>query len=73
MSTRMLRPPEAFDISMNLLQYLRVFTTSPGIVRALSLCATPPDILDLTGSELVSMRTIAEEFGGEFGVVRYSP
>jgi nucleoside-diphosphate-sugar epimerase len=38
------------------------------VIRALPLCATPPDILNLTGPELVSLRELAKGFGREFGV-----
>jgi nucleoside-diphosphate-sugar epimerase len=37
-------------------------------LRSLSLCGTPPAILNLTGPETLSTRWIAEEFGRRFGV-----
>ena len=36
--------------------------------RAFRLCAVPPDILNLTGPEILSVRQIAQAFGRHFGV-----
>ncbi|HKJ68542.1 MAG TPA: NAD-dependent epimerase/dehydratase family protein [bacterium] len=35
--------------------------------RSLSLCASPAEILNVTGPDILSVRAIAEEFGGRFG------
>jgi nucleoside-diphosphate-sugar epimerase len=35
--------------------------------RSLELCASPPAILNVTGSERIAVRTIAEWFGARFG------
>ncbi len=37
-------------------------------LRAFPLCASPPDILNLTGPETLSVRWIAQEFGRHFSV-----
>ncbi len=37
-------------------------------MRALDLCDTPAEILNLTGPEVISVRKIAETFGKRFGV-----
>jgi nucleoside-diphosphate-sugar epimerase len=36
-------------------------------LRSLALCSSPPCILNVTGPDLVSVRTVAEEFGRHFG------
>ncbi len=37
-------------------------------LRAFSLCSSPPAVLNVTGPETLSVRGIAERFGGLFGV-----
>lgn len=37
-------------------------------LRSLPLCASPPEILNITGPETLSVRYIAEQFGQRFGV-----
>ncbi len=37
-------------------------------LRALKVCASPPRILNVTGPETVSIRTVAEQFAAQFGV-----
>ena len=37
-------------------------------LRSLALCESPPRILNLTGRETLSVRSIASEFGEQFGM-----
>jgi nucleoside-diphosphate-sugar epimerase len=37
-------------------------------IRSLTLCATPPRVLNVTGPETVSVRWLAEQFANAFGV-----
>lgn len=37
-------------------------------LRAFQLCSVPPRILNLTGKEILSVRSIAEQFGRHFGL-----
>jgi nucleoside-diphosphate-sugar epimerase len=54
---------EPVDLSMSWINTIWQGDANGILLRAFDLCATPPDVLNLTGPELVSVREAAHRFG----------
>jgi len=58
---------QPIDLAMGYLNTLWQGDVNAVTLRCLDLCASPPDILNVTGSETVSVRWAAEQFGEMLG------
>jgi len=56
------------DLRMGFFNTIWQRDANSAALRSLALCQSPPLILNLTGPETLSTRTVAEEFGRRFGV-----
>ena len=58
---------EAVDLTVGSFNAIWQGDANSYAFRSLDLCASPPDILNVTGPEIVSVRETAEWFGSAFG------
>jgi nucleoside-diphosphate-sugar epimerase len=58
---------EPVDLTMGFFNAIWQGDANSYALRSLELCSTPPAILNVTGSERISVREIAEWFGSAFG------
>jgi nucleoside-diphosphate-sugar epimerase len=58
---------EPVDVAMGSVNVIWQGDANSVALRSFSLCSSPPAILNLTGPEILSVRTIAESFGCVFG------
>lgn len=56
------------DLNMGLVNVIWQGDANEAAIRSLLLCASPPVTLNITGPETVSVRWLAERFGGLLGV-----
>lgn len=56
------------DLSMGNANVIWQGDANSVILRSLGICASPPEVLNLTGPETLSVRYVAERFGKHFGV-----
>jgi nucleoside-diphosphate-sugar epimerase len=58
----------AIDLRMGFVNVIWQRDANSYCLRSIALCQSPPLILNITGEETVSVRSIAEEFGRKFGI-----
>lgn len=58
---------EPVSLAMGYVNVIWQGDANSAIFRALSLCSSPAAVLNVTGSEVLSVRHLAEEFGRRFG------
>ena len=57
----------SIDLSMGYFNVIWQGDANDMVLRSLDLCESPAKILNITGPEILSVRTVAEEFGKLFG------
>jgi nucleoside-diphosphate-sugar epimerase len=57
---------EPIDLAMGFFNAIWQGDANSYALRSLELCASPPEVLNVTGPERISVREMAEWFGGEF-------
>jgi nucleoside-diphosphate-sugar epimerase len=58
---------EPVSVTMGFVNLIWQGDANSAIFRALGLAASPAEILNVTGTDTLSVRTLAEEFGRRFG------